>query len=53
MVGLGELCARVDLALADFEHPGLERILQWDPRHAHALIKHLLPVIKDADARAA
>ncbi|AVI87394.1 hypothetical protein BTW15_19340 [Pseudomonas syringae pv. tomato] len=52
VVGLGELCARVDLALADFEHPGLERILQWDPRHAHALIKHLLPVIKDADARA-
>ncbi|KWS87838.1 MULTISPECIES: aminotransferase [Pseudomonas syringae group] len=52
VVGLGELCARVDLALAGFEHPGLERILQWDPRHAHALIKHLLPVIKDADARA-
>ncbi|KPW62628.1 hypothetical protein ALQ64_04651 [Pseudomonas cannabina] len=52
VVGLGELCARVDLALADFAHPGLERILQWDPRHAHALIKHLLPVLKDAGARA-
>ncbi|WP_439851683.1 aminotransferase [Pseudomonas syringae] len=52
VVGLGELCARVDLALADFEHPGLERTLQWDPRHAQALIRHLLPVLKDADARA-
>ncbi|MEE4104373.1 aminotransferase [Pseudomonas viridiflava] len=52
VVGLGELCAKVDRALADFEHPGLERILQWDPRHAYALIKHLLPVIESADARA-
>ncbi|WP_032623461.1 phosphotransferase, partial [Pseudomonas syringae] len=52
VVELGELCAHVDIALADFDHPGLQRILQWDPRHAHALIKHLVPVIKDADARA-
>ncbi|WP_341524157.1 aminotransferase [Pseudomonas sp. G.S.17] len=52
VVGLGELCAQVDQALAGFEHPGLERILQWDPRHAMALIKHLLPVIEDADNRA-
>jgi len=49
---LGALCAQVGKALAGFEHPGLDRILQWDPRHAHALIKHLLPVIKDVDARA-
>ncbi|WP_092407135.1 aminotransferase [Pseudomonas sp. NFACC02] len=51
MVGLAELCAQVDVALANFEHPGLERILQWDPRHASALIKHLLPVIDDAEKR--
>lgn len=49
---LAELCARVDVALAGFEHAGLERILQWDPRHASALIKHLLPVIDNVDARA-
>lgn len=42
---LGALCARVDQALAGFEHPGLERTLQWDPRHAKALIEHLLPVL--------
>ncbi|HEX8592736.1 MAG TPA: aminotransferase [Pseudomonas sp.] len=52
VIGLGELCAQVDHALADFEHPGLDRILQWDPRHAMALIKHLLPVIENADERA-
>ncbi|TYO82658.1 aminotransferase [Pseudomonas sp. CK-NBRI-02] len=49
---LGELCARVDRALADFDHPGLERTLQWDPRHAKALIEHLLPVLQDPSRRA-
>ncbi|RRV03919.1 aminotransferase [Pseudomonas sp. v388] len=52
VVGLGELCAQVGQALARFEHPGLERVLQWDPRHAAALTKHLLPVIENADERA-
>ena len=42
---LGCLCARVDQALASFTHPGLERTLQWDPRHAQALINHLLPIL--------
>ncbi|QVM97034.1 aminotransferase [Pseudomonas sp. SORT22] len=42
---LGRLCARVDQALASFTHPGLERTLQWDPRHAQALINHLLPIL--------
>lgn len=49
---LGELSAQVDRSLATFEHPGLERILQWDPRHAQALIKHLLPIIDNEDERA-
>ncbi len=31
---LGELAARTSLALADFDHPGLDRVLQWDPRFA-------------------
>ncbi|MDZ5603955.1 aminotransferase [Pseudomonas sp. RP23018S] len=47
---LGALCGQVDLALASFDHPGLERTLQWDPRHASALIEHLLPVL-DGDPR--
>ncbi|MBJ9978251.1 aminotransferase [Pseudomonas sp. S75] len=52
MSELGALCAQVDKALADFAHPGLERTLQWDPRHAQVLIEHLLPVIKDRARRA-
>lgn len=49
---LGALCARVDLALADFAHPGLERTLQWDPRHAQAMIAHLLPVLAEGPRKA-
>lgn len=49
---LGALCAKVDLALAGFDHPGLERTLQWDPRHAQALIDHLLPAVQDGQRRA-
>ncbi|QXH46989.1 aminotransferase [Pseudomonas xanthosomatis] len=52
MAELGALCARLDQALAGFDHPGLERTLQWDPRHAVALVEHLLPVISDPQRRA-
>ncbi|WP_434518752.1 aminotransferase [Pseudomonas sp. NFX1] len=52
MAELGKLCARLDKALADFDHPGLSRTLQWDPQHAQALIQHLLPVLQDAGHRA-
>lgn len=51
MAELGALCARLDKALVGFDHPGLERTLQWDPRHAQALIAHLLPVLQDAGQR--
>ncbi|VVN76839.1 aminotransferase [Pseudomonas fluorescens] len=49
--GLGRLCGEMDLALAEFRHPGLERALQWDARHANGLINHLLPVITDERQR--
>lgn len=51
VTGLGRLCAEMDLALATFDHPGLERTLQWDARHAPALVDHLLPVIDDDQRR--
>ncbi|HDS1734167.1 aminotransferase [Pseudomonas sp. BP8] len=51
MAELGALCARVDQALAGFDHPGLTRTLQWDPQHAQALIGHLLPIISDTARR--
>ena len=52
VAGFGRLCGEMDLALAGFDHPGLERTLQWDARHASPLISHLLPVIKDERQRA-
>ena len=52
VAGFGRLCGEMDLALAGFDHPGLERTLQWDARHANALISHLLPVITDVQQRA-
>ncbi len=49
---LGALCARVGQALAGFSHPGLDRTLQWDPRHAQALVGHLLPVLAEGPRKA-
>lgn len=51
MAELGRLCARLDSALVDFDHPGLARTLQWDPQHAQVLIQQLLPVLQDAEQR--
>jgi len=48
---LGEVCADTTQALSDFQHPGLERTLQWDPQHAQALIAQLLPVLEDPQRR--
>ncbi|EKT4558948.1 aminotransferase [Pseudomonas putida] len=52
MAEMGRLCARLDSTLADFDHPGLARTLQWDPQHAQALIQHLLPVLDNSEQRA-
>lgn len=52
MAELGGLCAKLDKALANFDHPGLARTLQRDPQHAQALIAHLLPVLQDSEQRA-
>jgi 4-aminobutyrate aminotransferase-like enzyme/Ser/Thr protein kinase RdoA (MazF antagonist) len=52
IAGFGELCGRMSQALAAFEHPGLERTLQWDPRHALELITHLLSTLQNLPHRA-
>ena len=48
---LGELAARTSLALADFDHDGLDRVLQWDPRHADRVVALLAPHHPDAAKR--
>lgn len=52
IAGFGALCGRMSLALADFQHPGLDRTLQWDPRHAQELITHLLATLQNLPHRA-
>ncbi|KQM81223.1 aminotransferase [Agromyces sp. Leaf222] len=48
---LGELAARTSLALADFDHDGLDRVLQWDPRFADRVVELLAPHHPDASRR--
>ena len=37
----GEMAARIALALEGFDHPALDRALQWDIRHAGAVVEAL------------
>lgn len=53
VASLGEVAARVSSGLADFAHPGTERTLQWDLRHAAAVVERLAPYISDESRRAA
>lgn len=48
---IGALAARVDVALAGLEHPGLERVHQWDLRRAPEVLDALLPFVPDAALR--
>jgi 4-aminobutyrate aminotransferase-like enzyme/Ser/Thr protein kinase RdoA (MazF antagonist) len=53
VAGMGELAGRVSRALADFTHPGLDRILQWDLRYGKAVVDELISHVADAAARGA
>ena len=48
---LGALSARLARDLADFDHPGLHRSLQWDLRRAGPVAVQLLSAITDHEAR--
>lgn len=50
---MGRIAAQVSLALADFEHPGLERTLQWDLRSAARAVEVIAPAIENATEREA
>lgn len=49
---MGELAAHASLALAGFEHPGLDRVLQWDLRHADRVVDLLAHYHPDPARRA-
>lgn len=52
IAGLGELSGRVSRALATFEHPGLDRALQWDLRYGKAVVDTLAEHVGDPALRA-
>ncbi|MFC9625407.1 phosphotransferase [Streptomyces sp. NPDC056930] len=53
MAAMGTIVAKVSTALPDFRHPGLERVLQWDPRHADRVVAKLAEHIDEPDRRTA
>jgi 4-aminobutyrate aminotransferase-like enzyme/Ser/Thr protein kinase RdoA (MazF antagonist) len=51
VAGLGAVAGQVSLALSGFEHPGLDRVLQWDLRHALRVVDALAGHVRDEDLR--
>ena len=52
VAGLGEVAGRVSRALAEFDHPGLDRALQWDLRYGADVVAQLLSHVTDPSQRA-
>jgi 4-aminobutyrate aminotransferase-like enzyme len=48
---LGAVAGRVSRALRSFAHPGLERVLQWDLRHADRVVSVLAEHVRDPGLR--
>ena len=53
VAALGSLAGRTVRALTHFEHPGVDRTLQWDLRHAARTVSLLATHIDDPDRREA
>ena len=51
LFALGRAAGQVARALEDFEHPGADRAMQWDPRHVGAVAEALAPHVEDARRR--
>jgi Ser/Thr protein kinase RdoA (MazF antagonist) len=48
VTGLGTVAGEVSRALHYFTHPGLDRVLQWDLRHADRVVGRLAGHVRDA-----
>ena len=53
VAALGELAGRTSRALAGFAHPGVDRVLQWDLRHAQRTVEVLAGHVTDTGRREA
>ena len=51
VAGLGALAGRTCRALADFDHPGVDRVMQWDLRHGIRTVELLAEHITDTRQR--
>lgn len=51
VAGLGEVAARVNRALEGFNHPGLDRVLQWDLRYGADVVAELISHVADPSRR--
>lgn len=51
MSAFGTLAGQVSAALQDFEHPGLERVLQWDLRNGARVVELLAEQVPAAEFR--
>ena len=52
VTALGTVAGQVSLALGPFTHPGLDRVLQWDLRHALRVVDALAGHVRDEELRA-
>ncbi|MFJ9824888.1 phosphotransferase [Streptomyces sp. NPDC101160] len=53
VAAMGRIAGQVSTTLSGFRHPGLDRVLQWDPRHAERVVGQLLEHVTEADRRTA
>ncbi|WP_369222585.1 aminotransferase [Streptomyces sp. R39] len=53
VAGMGTIAGKVSTALRGFRHPGLDRVLQWDPQHADRVVARLAGHIGEPDRRTA
>ena len=53
VAALGEVAGRTCRALTDFDHPGVDRVLQWDLRHAMRTVELLATHVSDDHRRRA
>jgi 4-aminobutyrate aminotransferase-like enzyme/Ser/Thr protein kinase RdoA (MazF antagonist) len=53
VAALGDLAGRTCRSLAAFDHPGVDRVLQWDLRHGMRTVEALADHIGDPDRRRA
>ncbi|WP_338693478.1 aminotransferase [Streptomyces sp. Q6] len=53
VAAMGTIAAQVSTALREFGHPGLDRVLQWDPRYADRVVATLAGHLDEPERRAA